>query len=68
MVILVFQYKGMIDWEMGLIVATGQAIGGWITAIYASKYIWMEKVAYYLLIAIIITVIVYFYELYTFFV
>ena len=63
-VLLVFQYKGLIDWEMGMIVAIGQGVGGWLTAVYAAKYKWMEKVAYYLLIVIIISVLIYFYELY----
>ena len=66
-VLVVFQWKGLVDWEMGMIVAVGQALGGWLTAIYASKYKWMEHVAYYLLLAIIVMALIYFYELYAIF-
>ena len=62
-VLLIFQYKGLVNWEYGMIIAVGQAAGGWLTANYAARYKWMEKVAYFLLVAIILTAIVYFYDI-----
>lgn len=66
LVLIIFQYNGLVDWKLGGIVAIGQATGGWITANYAARFKWMEKVAYYLLIIIILSALVYFYELYRF--
>lgn len=52
--VAIFQYKGLIDWQLGGILAIGQTIGGWLTANYASKYknagIW----AYRLLVLVVI--------------
>ncbi|HKK74122.1 MAG TPA: sulfite exporter TauE/SafE family protein [Saprospiraceae bacterium] len=46
--IIIFQYKGLIDWEIGLIMAIGQTIGGYYTAVFAAKYehanIWAHRV------------------------
>ncbi|MFT4761982.1 MAG: putative membrane protein YfcA [Paraglaciecola sp.] len=36
-VIAIFQWKGLIDWEIGGIIAIGQMTGGWLTANFASK-------------------------------
>jgi uncharacterized membrane protein YfcA len=62
-VLLIFNFKGLVDWELGLIVAVGQASGGWLTANYAARFHWMEKVAYYMLVVIILTAIIYFYNI-----
>lgn len=52
--IAIFQYKGLIDWQLGGILAIGQTAGGWLTATYASRYrnagIW----AYRLLVLVVI--------------
>lgn len=52
--IAIFQYKGLIDWYLGGVLAIGQTLGGWLTATYASKYknagIW----AYRLLVLVVI--------------
>ncbi|MEO1714218.1 MAG: sulfite exporter TauE/SafE family protein, partial [Bacteroidota bacterium] len=32
-----FAYKGLVDWRIGAILASGQAVGGWLTAVYASR-------------------------------
>lgn len=52
--VAIFQYKGLIDWYLGGVLAIGQTVGGWLTATYASKYenagIW----AYRLLITMVI--------------
>jgi uncharacterized membrane protein YfcA len=52
--IAIFQYKGLVDWYLGGILAIGQTTGGWLTAVYASRYkdagIW----AYRLLVLVVI--------------
>ena len=46
--IAIFAYKGLIDWEIGLIMAIGQTIGGYYTAVFAARYenanIWAHRV------------------------
>ena len=37
LIILIFQWKGLVDWRIGLLMAAGQFIGGWVVAEYASK-------------------------------
>ena len=53
-VLLIFQWKGLINWEVGLMMAVGQALGGYLTAAYASKWPNINLWAYRLLIFIII--------------
>lgn len=53
-VLLIFQWKGLINWEIGLMMAVGQALGGYLTAAYASKWPNINLWAYRLLIFIII--------------
>lgn len=36
-ILLIFQYKGLIDWKIGLLMASGQFLGGWLAAQYASR-------------------------------
>ena len=63
-VIAIFQYKGLIDWKMGLLMAVGQTAGGWLTAIYGSKYknanVWAHRV-------LVLIVIVAIFKLFGFF-
>lgn len=63
LVLLIFQFNGLVDWKMGGIIAIGQASGGWITANYHARFKWMEKVAYYMLVVIILGALIYFYDL-----
>lgn len=37
-VIAIFQYRALIDWKLGLVMALGQAAGGWLTAHYAGRW------------------------------
>jgi uncharacterized membrane protein YfcA len=53
-VVLVFHFRGLIEWEIGLLMGLGQFIGGWFTAKTISKYPDMNKIAYYFLVAIIL--------------
>lgn len=55
-VLAIFQYKGLIDWRLGSIVAIGQAIGGYLTAQFASRYPKADVWAYRLLVVIIVVV------------
>lgn len=52
--IIVFASRGMIDWKMGAVVAVGQSLGGWFTAAYAAKSPKANKVAYWVLVVVVI--------------
>ena len=52
-VIAIFQYKGLIDWEVGMIIAIGQMAGGYLTGEFSSRYHNAEIWAYRLLIVVI---------------
>lgn len=56
-VLLVFMYKGLVDWEAGIYLAIGQALGGWISGKYAKDSPYASKVSYYLLLVVIVVVI-----------
>ena len=56
-ILAIFQWKGLIDWKYGLIIAIGQMIGGYLSANFASRYHNAQKWAYYLLVTIVIAVI-----------
>lgn len=49
-----FAWKGLINWEFGLIMASGQIAGGFLTATYASRYPQANIWAYRLLIVVVI--------------
>ena len=53
LVVAIFQVYGLIDWKVGLVIAIGQAIGGYYTAEFASKYPRSEIWAYRILIVVI---------------
>jgi len=53
-VLLIFHYKGLVRWDLGLIMAIGQTAGGYFTAAFASKYPGASKVAYVLLLVIVV--------------
>lgn len=53
-VVAIFEYQGLIDWPIGLLMGVGQFAGGWITARTAAKYPGANKWAYYLLVAIVL--------------
>lgn len=56
--LLIFWYNGMLVWVPGLILALGQAIGGYYTASIASRYEQATVWAYRLLVVIILVIIV----------
>lgn len=52
--VMLFHFRGMVEWPIGILLGVGQFAGGWITAKTISKYPGMNRVAYYFLIAIIV--------------
>ncbi len=58
LVIAIFQWKELIDWEIGLILALGQLIGAWIAATFATRYSKADVFAYILVIIVVILAIV----------
>jgi len=57
LVILLFHYKGMIDWKLGGIMAIGQTLGGYLTAKFASRHKKADQIAYYVLIIVLLLAI-----------
>jgi uncharacterized membrane protein YfcA len=55
--IFIFDYKGLIDWRIGLTFALGQGIGGYLAAYYASKYSKADVWIYRILIITVLIVI-----------
>jgi len=53
-VVAIFQWKGLIDWEIGLVLAVGQATGGWLAATFASRFPGADVWAYRLLVVVVI--------------
>ena len=64
-VLAIFQYKGLVDWRMGGILAIGQALGGYLAAHYSSVFKNANVWAYRLLVFIIIAAIIKTFKLYT---
>lgn len=54
LILAFFAYKGLVDWRIGAILASGQAIGGWLTAVYASRSpkanLWAHRVLVFVVI------------------
>lgn len=62
-VIMIFQYKGMIVWKMGLLLSVGQAVGGYVASTYMTRMKGANKWAYYILLLIVGAVIIKNFEL-----
>ncbi|MFN3316245.1 MAG: sulfite exporter TauE/SafE family protein, partial [Raineya sp.] len=60
-VLLVFLWSGQADLKWGLFTAVGQSLGAYIAAHFAAKHPHADRWTYYLLIAVIVASIVYFY-------
>ena len=65
-VIAIFQWKGLIDWKVGGVLAIGQTVGGYYTAHYASIYPQANVWAHRLLIVVVLLAIVKLFNLHTF--
>ena len=57
-VVAIFQYKGLIEWKVGLVIASGQIAGGYLAAEFASKYRNADVWAYRVLIFVIILALI----------
>ena len=55
--IFIFNYKGLVKWEIGLTFAFGQGLGGYLAAHYASKYPKADVWIYRILILTVMVVI-----------
>lgn len=62
-VIVIFQWKDMIDWQMGLLMAVGQTAGGYLTAEFGSRFKYANQVAHVMLIIIVVVAIVALFDL-----
>ena len=58
LVVAIFQWNGLIDWRIGLILAFGQAIGAWLAATFASQYPKADFWAYILLVFVVVAAII----------
>lgn len=54
----IFAWRGLIDWPIGLLMAAGQMVGGYLTATYAAKHPKAGLYTYWLLIVVIIAAII----------
>ena len=56
--VAIYAWRGLIDWPIGLLMAAGQMVGGYLTASYASNHPKAGVYAYRLLVVVIIAAIV----------
>ncbi len=63
LLIALFQWKGLINWKIGFIIAIGQASGGYLTAHYASNFPRANVWAYRILILVVIAVVIRLFDL-----
>ncbi len=66
-VLAIFQWKGLIDWKIGMILAVGQVIGAWLAATFASKYPKADLFAYILVVIVVLFGIVKMFGLHLYF-
>ncbi len=53
LIIFIFQWNQMIDWKVGIILASGQSMGGFLMAYYSSRMKNLEKFVYYLFLIVV---------------
>jgi len=57
--ILIFEWRGLINWQAGLLMAVGQSAGGYFTAVFAAKYpkadVWAHRVLVVIVILSVMT-------------
>lgn len=64
MSIAIFHFNGLIDWKIGAVLSIGTALGGYLTASYASRIKNANLYAYRFLVIIVLAVLVYTFGLY----
>lgn len=62
-VLAIFHWNGLIDWKIGGVIAIGQTVGGYVTAIWASRFKQADRWAYYLLVFIVLAALIRMFEL-----
>ncbi len=65
--VAIFASRGLVDWRIGLIFALGQTLGGYYTALYASRYPRANLWAYRLLIVVVLLAIIRLFDLHRLF-
>jgi len=68
LVLAIFQWRGLIDWHIGLTMAVGQTAGGWFTASFASRFPNANVVAYYVLVFVVILAIGFLFDVHLIFI
>ena len=58
LVVIIFHLRGLIQWEAGLLIAFGQALGGYTSVKLAAKMEGANRFAYFLIVIIVILVII----------
>jgi uncharacterized membrane protein YfcA len=53
-IVVLFHFKGMIDWPIGVLMGVGQFAGGWFTAKSLSGHPKANRIAYFFLVTIMI--------------
>ena len=66
-IVIIFHMNGMIVWQSGLMLAVGQAIGGYFTAKNMTKFNGANVWAYRLIVLIVLAVIIKNFELWKYF-
>jgi uncharacterized membrane protein YfcA len=54
LVLIIFHWKGLVDWKIGIILSVGQTLGGYLTARFASHYPNANIVAHRVLIVVVV--------------
>lgn len=65
-VLLIFQFQGLVNWEIGIMLAVGQTIGGVVTSHFASRYENIDRWAYRLLILVMVIALIKSFNLFNF--
>lgn len=61
--VVIFAWQGLIDWQLGLLMAIGQTLGGYLTARFASQYPSANLWAYRLLVLVVVLALVSLFDL-----
>ena len=56
-VLAIFHFKGLVNWQLGSVLAIGQVTGGYLAAEFASKYKHADVWAYRVLVVIVVVII-----------
>ncbi len=63
LVIFIFQWQGLIDWQLGFLMAIGQGFGGWASALFAAKYPKSDIWAYRMLVVVVVAAVLLLFDL-----